>query len=977
MKKIRFGSFPLISVPRQDRDCIDKYSIKNYSDLITLNSAVRSSSEAVDKYITPYSIYKYFKNPQLLDALSNSGPNNSGPDLLKDKSLTMQRAFKSLREISINIQNIPFYADKVAFPIYLEHKSNAKNDYDYDFLLLTNDLVDKQILDEIHYDDNVTMMFLVMKDIMYSRTPLSMLGVTGETESDIKRDFAQFLELCKQYGKNPVDIFINIIKIIGQNKANTGAVTSVSSKLTSMASKATSAKLTSLFNHGEIKDASYMLQAIKQKDIADFLDETAEHNASTHGGITNRKQSIRDQMSTKAKEMSDDRSTTITSQLEREYLLSKTHDYNSILSVVSAMLAFNKNDKIIDEVNDGSLTFNLNSSLMGASSTSEADIKVNADAIIDKLRQFYFDAFVKSLINYANILFASFEEEAVRNLPAEIKSFVLKSRKNTFELEKLASNSNENRLNKIYAEIDRLNENIKFEIAKGQFANQAVIDNYSNMVNDQHAALRNLQQTMMLDHIVNDGKNNSVKNENDKIRKFRFEENIESIQGSLVALLNELEANIYDKESLQDIIYAMSSNDKTIIESYLKTFDTSLEIIASEIMLSYENSFRNEVTELYSYFNVSLTTLETDVFSKLELNGKVKTQLIDKMKLALQNITNSIYRDFGSKVSQSKMKYATGRAERNPVIKQTIIKSNNFKTFIISQKILLDLYDILSYIDGQKYIAGLLRFPPSKIYGDIARMKYTLERVGLTTNPVFIIDEITKSVTLSSPDMLSLTGTPLFSKITRDQMKAICYIDYNKDLWNSDKIMEHYTQKSNAKKISDLKAKISKIDGEMKPLLNNKKRTPAQQQELLKKQNEKRKVEEELSKLNSSSSRGVTLSTSLNREQNEQIRDMNSLQERPVGNQQYQPRESYPQMNSYQQPQVQYPQPQQGQQGYAPQRDPYNQYQQPQVPQGQGYNPQNVQQYQQNTQTFPQNQGHLYPAFQPRRTWNNPYTKDF
>ena len=73
MKKIRFGSFPLISVPRQDRDCIDKYSIKNYSDLITLNSAVRSSSDAADKYITPYSIYKYFKNPQLLEALSNSG----------------------------------------------------------------------------------------------------------------------------------------------------------------------------------------------------------------------------------------------------------------------------------------------------------------------------------------------------------------------------------------------------------------------------------------------------------------------------------------------------------------------------------------------------------------------------------------------------------------------------------------------------------------------------------------------------------------------------------------------------------------------------------------------------------------------------------------------------------------------------------------------------------------------------------------
>ncbi len=973
MKKIRFGSFPLISVPRQDRDCIDKYSIKNYSDLITLNSAVRSSSDAADKYITPYSIYKYFKNPQLLESLSNSGKDNSGPDLLKDKAQTMQRAFKSLREISIGIQNIPFYADKVAFPIYLEHKSNAKNDYDYDFLLLTNDLVDKQILDEIHYDDNVTMMFLVMKDIMYSRIPLSMLGVTGATESDIKRDFAQFLELCKQHGKNPLDIFINIIKLIGHNKATTGQTTSVASRLSGMASRATSNKLTSLFNHGEIKDATFMLQAIKQEGIADFLDETEHNNASTHGGTANRVQSVRSQMSDAARNMSDDNSTTITSKLEREYLLSKTHDYNHILSVVSAMLAFNKNDNIIDDVSDGSLSFQLKS----ISGTEHTDLKVNADTIIDKLRQFYFDAFVKSLINYANILFASFEDEAVKNLPADIKGFVLKSRKNTFELEKQGDKTNAIRLNQHYSEIDKLNELIKIEIAKGQFADQQAIENYGAAIDREHLALKNLQNNMMLDHIVSDKKDKSGKNENNDVRKFRFEENIESIQGSLVALLNDLESHIYDRDSLQKIIYAMTSNDPASIDALLDNFGTSLEIIASEIMVSYENSFRNEVTELYAYFNISVTELETDVFSKLEINGKVKTQLTDKMKIALKTIMLNIYRDFGSKVSQSKMIYAQGRAERNPVIKQTITKSNNFKTFIISQKILLDLYDILSYIDGQKYIAGLLRFPPSKIYGDIARMKYILERLGLTTNPVFIVDEVTKDVILSSPDMLSLTGTPLFSRISRDQMKAICYIDYNKDLWNSDKIMEHYTQKLNTKKISDLKAKISKIDGEMKPLLNNKKKTPAQQQELLKKQNEKRKVEEELSKLKSSSSRGVTLSTSLNREQNEQIRDMNSLQERPVDNQQYQPRESYPQMNSYQQPQVQYPQPQQGQQGYTPQRDPYNQYQQSQVPQGQGYNPQNVQQYQQNTQTVPQNQGHMYPSFQPRRSWNNPYKKDF
>jgi hypothetical protein len=172
MKKIKFGSFPLISIPKDDRDCVDKYSIKNYSDLITLNSAVKSSMSAADKYVTPYSIYKYFKNPSIVEQLS-TGDNG----LLKSKAETMQRAFNCLKDLSIGIQNIPFYSDKVAFPIYLEHGSNASNDFDYDFLLLTNDLVDKQILDEIHYDDNITMMFLVLKDILYGRVGLPDIGV--------------------------------------------------------------------------------------------------------------------------------------------------------------------------------------------------------------------------------------------------------------------------------------------------------------------------------------------------------------------------------------------------------------------------------------------------------------------------------------------------------------------------------------------------------------------------------------------------------------------------------------------------------------------------------------------------------------------------------------------------------------------------------------------------------------------------------
>ena len=88
-------------------------------------------------------------------------------------------------------------------------------------------------------------------------------------------------------------------------------------------------------------------------------------------------------------------------------------------------------------------------------------------------------------------------------------------------------------------------------------------------------------------------------------------------------------------------------------------------------------------------------------------------------------------------------------------------------------------------------------------------MRFLITRLGLQSNPVFIINQMDQSVILSSPDVLSLTGTPVFSRITRDQMKAICFIDYQKDLWNSDKIMAHYfTEKANGGIKTD-KEKIS------------------------------------------------------------------------------------------------------------------------------------------------------------------------
>lgn len=945
MKKIKFGSFPLISVPRKDRDCIDKYCIKNYADLITLNSAVNSVNDSVDKYITPYTIYKYFKNPSINEKLSS---NNGGSDnLLKTKAESMQRAFKGLRELSIGIQNIPFYADKVAFPIYLEHKSNASNDYDYDFLLLTNDLVDKQLLDEIHYDDNITMMFLVLKDIMFRHTDLPNLGVDNDAnENKVKHIFAQFLEACNKYEKNPIDIYVNIIKAVGLTKTNGNANPGIVNALTKRLHSSMGSKLNILFSKGEVKSPDYLIQAINTNQIREFLDDMSPDNASTQLKSAHSKQfDIKNQMSDEQRAMANDQSTTITTQLEREYLLNKSQHYGDILSMVSSLLSFNKQSDIIEEVNDGSLKVNV-------SIDGETKITVNADDMIDKVRTVYFDSFVKSLITLANTLFYNFESKAIKMLPSQIQQEITKRRRNQID-QYQPDNSQKNIIKQAYDSIDYNNELIKMAQSSND---QTVIDQANLDIDRAYATIKTAQNQAMLASIA--GSKDKAKNESTENRKFRFEENIESIQGSLVNLLNEIEMMIYTEDNLKDFILSYQNKAQMgaairgqSSNNLMNNYTSTLAIISSEIIQSYESSFRNEVLELYSYFNEDPTDLEVKVFDKLENNNDISELLNQKMYTSLDSLFMSMYRDFGTKISQAKATYSSGRAERNPIIKQTINKKNNFKTFIISQKVLLDLYDILTFIDSQYYIAGLLRFPPNRVNGDLAKMRFLITRLGLQSNPVFIINQMDQSVILSSPDVLSLTGTPVFSRITRDQMKAICFIDYQKDLWNSDKIMAHYfTEKANGGIKTD-KEKIKVLDKEILDLSKKKNITDAERKLLQTKINTRTKIEADLfkkqEKVKAVSQHGLNLSTTIKSE--------------------FKP--------GYAPPQIEQRAPYQGNQQF----DNNQRTLQPRGPEG--YTRQFTQNVNKaisdNNQPQPtQQSGHMYPGFAPKQSpWNNPYRR--
>ena len=43
----------MVEIDKKEQQCIDNYMIKNYADLITLNTQMQGISDKIDKYITP------------------------------------------------------------------------------------------------------------------------------------------------------------------------------------------------------------------------------------------------------------------------------------------------------------------------------------------------------------------------------------------------------------------------------------------------------------------------------------------------------------------------------------------------------------------------------------------------------------------------------------------------------------------------------------------------------------------------------------------------------------------------------------------------------------------------------------------------------------------------------------------------------------------------------------------------------------
>jgi len=758
MKNIRFGSFPIVDTDPDERKCIDNYSIKSFADLITMNTQMKSSSDA-QQYITPDVILKYFKN----NSIKSSSRDN--PDF-DEKRLTLTRAYKSLQKFSKTIEGNAFYRDKVTYPIYIEHQ-NKNQSHDYDFILLSNNLVQQEILDEIKYDDALSLTFLFIKDMLYSEIPLSKIGTSLASAKDsyhIRSDIAKFIEFSKSNNTDPISAMLKLIKIAGLKKKRgdpmyTGLKSFVSQNKD--INQSISSKFFKLFGGdrqtGQIKDVNFLLNQIQHLDISDFFNDhsignhSAPNNQRSHTGYSKYKNS-------------DD----IKSETERQYISQKTQEYNKLLSMVDSLINFNsisKFDIIVDVDN------NIADAVIKASNPDKNDetytISINYDKIINSIRNNYFEALLVNMIQRLNTLQVNVAKSAgILYTPKSVD---------------LGASNNAEQQQFLQNEIVSLQQKEKELIVSGS---EEEIRSVQNELESKYLTLKNLQNAAIF--IDQDTATKEAELADEAKFKSNLVYNIESVQNELTGLLHDIEASLYDSDKLEKIFKAIA-DPKITQETLFEVFKENNIVLydIDQLKIAIFDSMKSTLFEVAELRESEDThKLNYIVDNESEINSKINTIINDQIYLLFKRLG----REYANNNTIQSQKYADLRTNKNQIIRKTITDDANFKTYILNEQTLLNLYDVLHHADTQKYIAGLIAYPPSKINNELNIIKYMIKRLGIENNPIFIISK--GSVILSQPDFLSLTGVSIFSKVSFSELEQMCRIDYNQMLWNSNQILK-------------------------------------------------------------------------------------------------------------------------------------------------------------------------------------------
>lgn len=757
MRKISIGSFPLIDINPKERKYMDSYLIKVLSDLLTVNQISSSIYEDRARFITPFSILEYFKKGKFNN--TNELPEPDSNSMKGDriyKAAVIKNAFKNTRNLYRAIGNDPFYKEYIFYPIYIEEPIKAQNgytDYRYDFLILSNDLIKRQILDEITFDDRITMLFLVLKCLILPTEKLSDLGKTDKT---FRMYFASFMETCKNENINPFDMFIKIIKITGKVKRKRAF--SSGSLLDRAIGKVSPGKYQSkifldLFGtDGEIKNASFLIN-INQTDINNYMQEyefTPEERANF-------------------------------STVNRQYAQAKTHEYGKVLSIIDALIAFNNQKNLVLNINETELTTKLEK--VNSATGEMEDIHVNKDQLINDLETMYFRAFLdgikkadaqaiaKTIGSFRNTNFITISRSK-QQIRTEITQF-------------------EQDRNNVIREIQS-NNTIQLKLlAAGVTINDGTLDaanllDAQNLLRNDNVRLMQLDQNIKSSTIelVNAKDTTDIANELEIFIKANFSIDLELYKSQLTGLYAEVYSYFSGNDFNNDLVDNMDESKFKTLNIFKTKLSLTLMDIAKDFMNDHIEKFQTYIDTNFSNNPVQQKQMQNKL-NGVTVNASTFTEFTydNFITIFFNAIFKPVFRKYSNKSISEASRIKDLRAEKNPVLRKILNDEDLFKSFVINEETIIGAYDILHYIDTVKYEEGIIRNPVSKVTNKINKIQFMIKRLGLEHHPVFIVND-NKDITLSMPDHLSLTNTNFITNIPLQEFLRVCSINYATDLWN-------------------------------------------------------------------------------------------------------------------------------------------------------------------------------------------------
>ena len=839
MKKIAVGAFPLVHIDKSERKMVENYLINTLSDLINVNQLATDINSDRARFITPMSILNFIKNNKF--ETEKTVPESNMEKERSEKSNSIRRAFKNTKNLYSAISNDPFYRDNVFYPIYIEEtiKSGNYTDYKYDFLILSNDLVKKQILDEIQYDDRITLLFLILKCILLPNTKLSNLGTRDSSGqvSDIRKYFAVYLETCKNANINPIDMFVKIINFSGIQKRSKkggkptnkllGLLTSKGVE-TETINKIHSANFLNLFdNDGEIKDA-YFLTGLSQGAISKFLDDDSvmDPNYNIVG---------------------------------RQYAQAKTHEYGRILSIVDALKVFNSAQNMVQDLNSSDIMQKVK--LANSKNGEETEVHINVDQILNDIETIYFRQFLTSIQN--------------------LDFITVKKIYNTlgFEMNPTKVQTEEEKYNKqidvLQKELEttrREMEDLRNLMNKNRDSDERIIDLKHNedlvqryQVNEDKYqkdsdALIKAKTDLQVFKISNASNKDSTLSTAEYLKRelVTYQISLEEFSAYLTGLYAQLYSYFNSEEFLSDLqnngSKMMELNDFKNLGIYKKIFQLDLAEISSlfkqhylrKFDLTENNILKDEKTLIKQLFSKQ-STVDTKIDSVLSPTAVNVLNDLGLDIIFFENLIRPIFKKYSNAALVTANQIKDLRIEKNPLLKKLFSNANLFKSFILTDDILIQAYDILHYLDNLKYEVGLINFPVSKVFNDQNKIQFMINRLGMNDYPVFIMNR--REVSLSMPNHLSMTGNNFISTVSASAFREIATINHVK-VWSQVNMFGGVTNSKNYKELEDrmrkIKADIAVAEKNISQEKDKKKKIDLQRKlDKLKAEQEKKRIEQQ------------------------------------------------------------------------------------------------------------------------------------